>query len=128
MNAGNDIGEQLRGAREAMGLTVAQAAERLRVDTSVVEALEAGRFAALGVPVFVRGHLRRYAELLGAPVEALQSQYAAMAEASDTPDLTALPRLTEQVLPPSGIRWQLIALLALLVVAAVGWWFLRVRS
>ena len=30
-------------------------------------ALEGERFAALGAPVFARGHLRRYAELLGVP-------------------------------------------------------------
>ena len=56
------IGARLRAAREKRGLTLLQAAERLHLDVRVVEALEAGDFAALGADVYVRGHLRRYAE------------------------------------------------------------------
>ena len=59
------IGRQLREARERMGLGVAQAAERLHVDENVIDALESGDFETLGPPVYVRGHLRHYAELVG---------------------------------------------------------------
>ena len=59
------IGARLRAAREQCGLTVLQAAERLHVDARILEALEAQDFAALGASVYVRGHLRRYAEAVG---------------------------------------------------------------
>jgi cytoskeleton protein RodZ len=61
------IGQQLRAARERMGLGVAQAAEQMHVDEKVIDALETGRFNALGAPVYVRGHLRHYADLVGEP-------------------------------------------------------------
>ncbi|RPD88706.1 helix-turn-helix domain-containing protein [Luteimonas sp. 100069] len=61
------VGEQLRDARMEAGLTVAEAATRLRMQIRVVEALEAGNWARLGAPVFVRGQLRSYLRLLQLP-------------------------------------------------------------
>jgi cytoskeleton protein RodZ len=119
------IGEVLRTARERTGLEVRQAAERLHVDAAVIEALETGRFVALGAPVFVRGHLRRYAELLGEPDAPLQARYAAMQEASVPPDLTQVPTSIVPVLPSATRRWPLVLLASLLVLAIAVWWALR---
>jgi len=119
------IGEILRAARERTGLEVRQAAERLHVDAAVIESLESGRFAALGAPVFVRGHLRRYAELLGEPDAPLQARYAALQEASIAPDLTQVPTSIVPVLPSSTRRWPLVLLASLLVLAIAIWWALR---
>ena len=58
-------GPMLRRARESRGLTPQQAAEQLNLDVSVVEALERDDLAALGAPVFAKGHLRRYGAMLG---------------------------------------------------------------
>jgi cytoskeleton protein RodZ len=119
------IGQTLRTARERTGLAVRQAADRLHVDAAVIEALEDGRFAALGAPVFVRGHLRRYAELLGEPDAPLQARYAALQEASIAPDLTRLPKRVAPVVQRSTRRWPLILLASLLVLGVVVWWALR---
>jgi cytoskeleton protein RodZ len=119
------IGQTLRTARERTGLAVRQAADRLHVDAAVIEALEDGRFAALGAPVFVRGHLRRYAELLGEPDAPLQARYAALQEASVAPDLTRLPKRVAPVAQRSTRRWPLILLASLLVLGVVVWWALR---
>jgi cytoskeleton protein RodZ len=125
MSEATAIGETLRAARERMGMGLPQAAERLHVDAAIIEALETGRFGALGAPVFVRGHLRRYAELLGEPDEPLQARYASTHEASTPPDLTQLPHRSS---PPSAgpaTRWPLIVAAVVLVLAAVIWWALR---
>jgi len=119
------IGETLRRARERTGLDVEQAAGRLHVDAAVIRALEEGRFSALGAPVFVRGHLRRYAELLGEPDAPLQARYAAMQEASIAPDLTQVPTSVVPVLPRHTRRWPLVLLAALLVLGIAVWWALR---
>ena len=62
-------GQKLRAAREAAGLTVAEVNNRIHLSHDVIAALEAGDFAAIGAPVFVRGHLRNYAELLKLPAD-----------------------------------------------------------
>jgi cytoskeleton protein RodZ len=128
MSEDNSIGETLRSARERMGLGVVQAAERLHVDAEVIDALETGRFKALGAPVFVRGHLRRYAELLGEPDGPLQQRYASTTEASLSPDLTQVPHRPTPVVPTNPRRWPLVMLAIVLVLAAVVWWAMRIRT
>jgi len=73
------IGERLRAAREQRGLSIDQLAEYVRLDESVVAALEADDFDALGAPVFVRGHLKTSARFLEIDVDELLGDYDAAA-------------------------------------------------
>jgi cytoskeleton protein RodZ len=120
------IGARLRAAREGRGLTLLQAAERLHVDARVLEALEAQDFAALGADVYVRGHLRRYAEAVGESAGELQELYTGSAPPAP-PDLTRIPR------GDSANRASPLVLAALLLVggfalAGVLWWFLTLPN
>ncbi|HEY1891533.1 MAG TPA: RodZ domain-containing protein [Steroidobacteraceae bacterium] len=85
------IGARLRSARERSRLTILQAAERLHLDPDILEALEANDFAALGAPVYVKGHLRHYAELVGESPEALIELYS-QGTRVPPPDLTRFPK------------------------------------
>lgn len=60
------VGKMLAGLREQRGLTLAEAAERLKLPADKVAALEAGDYRQLPDSVFVRGFLRTYARLLQA--------------------------------------------------------------
>ena len=62
-------GLRLRQAREAAGWTIAQVAERLKLRTALVEAIEREDLAALGAPVFARGYIGSYANLVGLPAD-----------------------------------------------------------
>jgi len=73
----NGPGALLTAARARAGLTAGQAAERLCLDAAAFQALEADRFETFGAAVFVRGHLRHYAELVGVPVSEVDAAYAA---------------------------------------------------
>ena len=120
------IGARLRSAREARGLTTLQAAEKLHVDARILEALEAEDFAALGAAVYVRGHLRRYADLVGEAPAELQGLYAAATPAPG-PDLTRIPHQA-----PAGRSSRLVALGLLLLVgiavAGLVWWLLTLPA
>lgn len=70
------IGEKLRQARVRAGLTPAEAGQRLKTPTHVIEALEREDWARIGAPVFVRGHLRSYARLLALPEDAIAASVA----------------------------------------------------
>jgi len=117
------IGRQLREARERMGLGVAQAAEQLHVDEKVIDALETGKFQALGPPVYVRGHLRHYAELVGEPDASGRYESLNLAP----PDLTAGPSMPVQQRAPRR-RWPLVLFAILLVLAVAAWWATGVQS
>lgn len=122
------IGEQLARAREAAGLTMAAAAARLRCDESIVAALEAERFGELGAPVFAQGHLRRYADSLGLPVDALLTQWSARhAAAVAAPDLTQVPRPNRpvRIVDPGKIARPLAVVAAAIVITLAAWWVLQ---
>ncbi|HEX9206985.1 MAG TPA: helix-turn-helix domain-containing protein [Steroidobacteraceae bacterium] len=68
-------GARLRREREARAMSEQQAAEALNLDPVVVTQLETNDFAALGAPVFVKGHLRRYAALLGLAEDEIVGAY-----------------------------------------------------
>ena len=71
-------GGMLRAERERRGYSVQYAAEDLHLDVWVIEALEANRFEALGAPVYAKGHLRKYATLLGLPAATVLERYEAL--------------------------------------------------
>jgi cytoskeleton protein RodZ len=106
-DAASGLGSMLRRAREALGLTEQDAAERLNLDVSVVSALEREDFAALGAPVFAKGHLRRYGDLLGIPEQSALDAYQRAQGQPETPSL--IPRARLEMMPArSRPRWSLV--------------------
>ncbi|MGI9331080.1 MAG: helix-turn-helix domain-containing protein [Gammaproteobacteria bacterium] len=71
-------GELLRQARTEQGLSLEQVADSLHLDERIVESLEAGRFDDIGAAVYVRGHIKAYARLLGMPDEPLLAAHSAL--------------------------------------------------
>ena len=120
------IGARLRSARESKGLSVLQAAERLHVDTRVLEALEAENFEALGADVYVRGHLRRYAEAVGESPAELQELYAARGRAA-RPDLTRIPRGAPTRDSPQLMQPALFLVVGC-AIAGLVWWVLNLQG
>ena len=70
------IGERLSAARKERVLTVETVADELKLDVSMVEALERDDKSALPAAIFVQGYLRRYARLVGLPEDQLVRDYA----------------------------------------------------
>jgi cytoskeleton protein RodZ len=118
------IGQRLRAGRERAGLSVAASAEKLHLDPKVIEALEADRFAELGASVYVRGHLRRYADFVGeAGAELVASYLDKSASRPPPPDLTQVPH-PERRSDPRRLKTPLLGLSAAAVLALAIWWVL----
>ena len=69
------IGQRLRVARTTQGLSIADAAERLKLPAVIVEAMERDDRAVLGAAVFARGRLGNYARLVGLPQAIVDAQF-----------------------------------------------------
>ncbi len=68
-------GERLAAARRANEISARDIAIELHLDEPKVRALEQNQFEVLGAPVFAKGHLRKYAELVGVPIDDILSDY-----------------------------------------------------
>lgn len=69
------IGERLRNAREAKGLSLRAVADATRIRTIYLQALEEERFDQLPGAVYARGFLRTYADALGLDADRLMDSY-----------------------------------------------------
>ncbi len=121
--APRSIGERLRAGRERARLSVAAAAEKLHLDPKVIEALESDRFNELGASVYVRGHLRRYADFVGEPGIELVNAYTEREARPPPPDLTRAPH-PERRADPRRMVAPLVGLGCALVLAFAIWWVL----
>src|SRR5260221_6805734 len=98
-------GARLVLARERLGLSVAQVAAKLRLDVRTVSALETGEYAKVGAAVFVRGFLRRYAELVGEPAPEIDALYTHQPDAAAVPDPSENgPHPLRPAAPGPGLR------------------------
>jgi cytoskeleton protein RodZ len=119
------IGQRLTRYRDTMGLTTAAVAARLHCDESIIIALEADRFAEIGARVFVQGHLRRYADLIGAPTAELLADFSAEGVALAAPDLTKIPRAPIPAVNSQAWARRLGIVAAAVVIAVAAWWILQ---
>jgi cytoskeleton protein RodZ len=120
MSQGDGPGPTLRRAREALGLTEQQAAEQLNLDATMVRALENDDLAALGAPVFARGHLRRYGSLLGLPEQSLLAAYERAVTRPAQPSLVPHSRLEMAPASRGRLAWPWALGGALLFLLAAG--------
>jgi cytoskeleton protein RodZ len=69
------LGERLREAREARGLSPSEVSEKIRIRTVYLVAIEEENWRAVGAPVYIRGFLRTYARFLGLDPEEVVAQF-----------------------------------------------------
>jgi cytoskeleton protein RodZ len=119
-------GKTLAAAREAMGWTVEQVADQLKLAVRQVVALEAGDYASLPGPAVVRGFIRAYAKVVkldAVPLVALiPLDTPAASDATGTTVLRNKPASFSEVrFPTNGKRSKLpLGWIAVLVLVAAG--------
>jgi len=120
-------GPRLKAERERRNLSLQKAGDELHLDAYVIEALESEDYARIGPSVYVKGHLKRYAELLGLPVPDIMAGYQFQSQAQ-APVAPALPpanvRMPTSAPPVSNLPWPQVAGLAAGALLLLGllWW------
>jgi cytoskeleton protein RodZ len=107
------LGATLRAEREKRGLSVDQVASVTKLRRQMIDALENEAWGELPHPVFVRGFIRTYAQVLGADEKNLVGLYERL-----------MPARTEPIVPLAGPRrsrkgWYLAAILAVVLLGIV---------
>lgn len=92
-------GQRLRKARELRGLSIDQVIAELRLSRRIVEGMEADDYSTLPEPAFVRGYMRRYAQLVKLSPDDIAARFDESYSADvATPEPDARPRNPIQLL------------------------------
>jgi cytoskeleton protein RodZ len=115
------LGQKLKTERERRGLSAQKMADDMHLDAWVIDALETGEYERIGPAVYARGHLRKYASILGVAA-------AAAAPTRETPPAggPTLPAPIIRLGPPGGggSMWPIVGAFAVIALVAGGivWW------
>lgn len=121
------LGQQLRAAREARGLSIDAVVHALKFSARQIEAVEADHMEVLPGSVFQRGLVRSYARFLKLDPEPLLALIEVQAPAQE-PEIRA-PENMGNAAPKGGLHQipPLVAMSVLLLIAAgamIGWHYL----
>jgi cytoskeletal protein RodZ len=127
----NELGQWLREAREAKGLSLAEAEATTRIRQKFLAALEADEWDTLPGDVAAIGFLRKYAIYLGLdPQVAVERFRARGAKRPNLPEIPEPPPervvdyrpigLDLETAPPRQIPWKLIAALSAVLILLIG--------
>ena len=119
-------GPKLKAERERRGLSAQKAADEMHLDRWVIEALEGDDYARIGPTVYAKGHLKKYAALLGLPPAEVLAGFDARPQTRVEPQSAGpsmLLRSRDDSASSGGSSTVAIAA-CLLVVLAAGllWW------
>src|SRR5210317_784886 len=93
-------GELLANARREQQISVHEIAKELHLDEPKVRALERNEFDVLGAPVFAKGHLRKYAQLVGVDEGDVMADYYQLNRSGGMPPLvSSRPRARREMSP-----------------------------
>ena len=116
-------GERLAEARREQQIGILEIAKELHLDEAKVRALEQNDFDTLGAPVFAKGHLRKYAQIVGIDPDDILTDFYKMTRTAELPPVvSSRPKLRQEISPGP---W--IALVAILAVAAASYWWFALR-
>jgi len=107
----------LAAARNAAGMTLADAARNLKLSPWQVEALESGDYARLPGPVFVRGFIRNYARLLKIDAAPLLAEIASQAAAEQPVEQVAVASESIPFPGQQSFNWRPYAIAGAVIVA-----------
>ena len=63
------VGDSLKQARKSKQMEVEDVAQQLYINPSIITHLEEENYDRIGAEVFIKGHLKNYAQFLDLPVE-----------------------------------------------------------
>ena len=114
-------GQYLRQMRETLGISKDDVASELNVHLKHVTALEEDDYDRFPAPVYVRNHLRRYADIVGLPQETVIAAYERIGE-GEPPPLKRVSFRQQVNSTHSYVRWITYLFAVALIVLFFVWW------
>lgn len=119
------VGERLKTAREAKGMTLEQVATETRIPLRQLQAIEDSQYDKLPAPAYSLGFVKAYARTVGedevAMGQALRGELSDVFAARQTATLSEPPDPAR--IPSKGFAWALVLVPVLLIGALLIWRF-----
>ena len=116
-------GERLAAARREKQISILEIAKELHVEEAKIRALENNDFDVLGAPVFAKGHLKKYAQLVGINHDDVLADYYRLTRSQEMPPVVVKRQKPSRELSPGP--W--IAVVGVLALLALAYWLLVER-
>jgi cytoskeleton protein RodZ len=100
-----DIGEQLRHAREARGLTLDALAKSTRVQPRILSAIEQNDCATIPPRPYGRGFVRTFASEVGLDPDSTVRNFFSQFAVADRPPVPARASIPDRAYAPANRRW-----------------------
>lgn len=113
------LGEKLRQAREARGMSIGDIAEQTRISAHYLEAIENNDFSSLPGGVFNKGFIKLYARCVGLDEQEVVQDYLRIVNQKDDEELKLYKPEVLADGNPNSSKLITIAILLILIIAAV---------
>ena len=112
-------GLRLAEARREQQIPVIEIAKELHLDEYKVRAMERNDFEVIGAPVFAKGHLRKFAQLVGVSEADVMADYYTLERSAGLPPVVGRKRRQRQAI---GLGPWIAAILVVLLAGLAYWW------
>ena len=112
-------GQELSKRRQKRDLSINDVAREIKIESSVIKKIESDEFHSIGAPVFVRGYLRQYSNLVGANDDLIIKKYNELNPEQDTLPIVndSAAQISKFIVTPKSLILGLFGLILLLILA-----------
>jgi len=122
-------GQMLAQAREKLGMSQQQVADKLNFRTTLVKNIENEIFDQEMPATFNRGYLRNYAKLVDISVDEVLAGYETLNIAEkQCAELQSFSKGTEKQAESNRIMWVSYLILTLLIASSIVWWLQETKN
>ena len=110
-------GQELSKRRQERELSVNDVAREIKIESSVIKKIESDEFHSIGAPVFVKGYLRQYSNLVGADNDLIIKKYNELNPERDTLPIVndSAAQISKFIVTPKSLILGLFGLILLLI-------------
>ena len=110
-------GQELSKRRQKRDLSINDVAREIKIESSVINKIESDEFHSIGAPVFVKGYLRQYSNLVGADDDLIIKKYNELNPEHDTLPIVidSATQISKFIVTPKSLILGLFGLIFLLI-------------
>ena len=110
-------GQELSKRRQKRDLSINDVAREIKIESSVINKIESDEFHSIGAPVFVKGYLRQYSNLVGADDDLIIKKYNKLNPEHDTLPIVidSATQISKFIVTPKSLILGLFGLILLLI-------------